>query len=157
VGDTNDAATRHALADAMRDADLVVTTTFHAHVVRPVADALSKPLVIATANPEMVATVEARLRRGPVTAVLADPAYGERLRAFEGGDGIRVVAAGDAEAVAALDPAEPVVATMAALRRLATPLRLLVPAGHFVSPISARAIARVLIGANVNGGRARGE
>jgi DNA-binding transcriptional regulator YhcF (GntR family) len=157
VDDCGDAAARGALADAMRGADLVVTTPFHAHVVRPVADALGKPLVIATANPEMVSTIEARLRRGPVTAVLADAAYGGRLRALEGGEGIRVVSAGDAEAVAALDPAEPVVATLAALRRISTPLRLLVPATHFVSPISARAIARVLIGANVSAGRVRGE
>ncbi|HEX8246371.1 MAG TPA: PAS domain S-box protein, partial [Longimicrobium sp.] len=109
--DAADAAARHALADAMRAADLVVTTPFHAHAVRPVADAQGKPLVIATANPEMVSTVEARLRRGPVTAVVADERYGERLRALEGGEGIRVVLARDAEAVAALDPSEPVVAT----------------------------------------------
>ncbi len=157
VDDACDATARHELAEAMREADLVVTTPFHAHVVRPLADTLGKPLVIATANPEMVATIEARLRRGPVTAVLADERYGDRLRAFEGGEGIRVVLAGDADAVAALDPAEPVVATLAALRRISAPLRLLVPAGHFVSPVSARAIARVLIAANVDAARLRGE
>ncbi|HEX6747003.1 MAG TPA: PAS domain S-box protein [Longimicrobium sp.] len=157
VDDVFDAVARHELAEAMREADLVVTTPFHAHVVRPLADTLGKPLVIATANPEMVATIEARLRRGPVTAVLADERYGDRLRAFEGGEGIRVVLAGDADAVAALDPAEPVVATLAALRRISAPLRLLVPAGHFVSPVAARAIARVLIAANVDAARLRGE
>ncbi|HSU13786.1 PAS domain S-box protein [Longimicrobium sp.] len=157
VDDSGDPAARHALAEAMRAADLVVTTPFHAHVVRPVAESLGKPLVIATANPEMVGTIEARLRRGPVAAVLADASYGDRLRALEGGEGIVVIPAGDAEAVAALDPAEPVIATLAALRRISAPLRLLVPATHFVSPISARAIARVLIGANVNAGRVHGE
>lgn len=64
-----------------------------------------------------------------------------------------VIAAGDGDAVAALDPAEPVVATLAALRLLSRPLRLLVPAGHFVSPVSARAIARVLIRSNIDAGR----
>jgi hypothetical protein len=155
VLDAGDPAARHVLAEAIREADLVLTTAFHAHSVRPVADSLGKPLVVATANPEMVATVEARLRRGPVTAVVADEAYGDRLRAFEGGERIRVVSAGDADAVATLDPTEPVVATMAALKRLARPLRLLVPAGHFVSPVSARAIARVLIRANLDAARIR--
>jgi PAS domain S-box-containing protein len=153
--DAADPGARQALAEAIRQADLVLTSTFHAHAVRPVADSLGKPLVVATANPEMVATVEARLRRGPVTAVVSDEAYGERLRAFEGGERLRVVAAGDADALAALDPNEPVVATMAALKRLAKPLRLLVPAGHFVSPVSARAIARVLIRANLDAARVR--
>jgi PAS domain S-box-containing protein len=155
VDDCADPAVRHALAEAIRGADLVVTTTFHAHVLRPICDAARKPLVVATAQPEMVATIEARLRRGPVTAVLADDTYGDRLRALEGGEGIRVVLASDADAVAALDPAEPVVATLAALRRISAPLRLLVPAGHFVSPVSARAIARVLVGANLDAGRFR--
>jgi DNA-binding transcriptional regulator YhcF (GntR family) len=150
-----DAAGRRALAEALRGVDLVVTTAFHAHAVRAVADALGKPLVIAGISPEVVDAVEARLRAGPLTAVVADPAYGERLRAVEGGERLRVVLAGDEAAVAALDPSEPVLLTGAAQRRIGRPLRMLVPPLHFVAPASAEAIARALVNANVEAARGR--
>ena len=114
-------------------------------------------MVVATATPEMVRAVEAKLRAGPVTAVVADARYGDRLRALEHGERVRVVLASDGEAVEALDAGEPVVATLAALRRISKPLRLLVPAGHFVSPLSAREIARVLVRANLQASRATRE
>jgi PAS domain S-box-containing protein len=150
-----DSAGRRALAEALRGVDLVVTTAFHAHAVRAVADALGKPLVIAGISPEVVDAVEARLRAGPLTAVVADPAYGERLRAVEGGERLRVVLAGDEAAVAALDPNEPVLLTGAAQRRIGRPLRMLVPPLHFVAPASAEAIARALVNANVEAARGR--
>ncbi len=150
-----DAAGRRALAEALRGVDLVVTTAFHAHAVRAVADALGKPLVIVGISPEVVDAVEARLRGGPLTAVVADPAYGERLRAVEGGERLRVVLAGDEAAVAALDPSEPVLLTGAAQRRIGRPLRMLVPPLHFVAPASAEAIARALVNANVEAARGR--
>jgi DNA-binding transcriptional regulator YhcF (GntR family) len=150
-----DSAGRRALAEALRGVDLVVTTAFHAHAVRAVADALGKPLVIAGISPEVVDAVEARLRAGPLTAVVADPAYGERLRAVEGGERLRVVLAGDEAAVAALDPSEPVLLTGAAQRRIGRPLRMLVPPLHFVAPASAEAIARALVNANVEAARGR--
>jgi PAS domain S-box-containing protein len=151
-----DAPGRRALADALRDADLVMTTAFHAHAVAPVAAALGKPLVVTAANPEVVDAVEERLRRGALTAVVDDPAYGERLRAVEGGERLRVVRAADAEAVAALDPAEPVLVTWAAHRKLQRPLRMLVPPSGFVSPATAGAIARVLVRVNVDAARGGG-
>jgi PAS domain S-box-containing protein len=150
-----DSAGRRALAEALRGVDLVVTTAFHAHAVRAVADALGKPLVIAGISPEVVDAVEARLRAGPLTAVVADPAYGERLRAVEGGERLKVVLAGDEAAVAALDPNEPVLLTGAAQRRIGRPLRMLVPPLHFVAPASAEAIARALVNANVEAARGR--
>ncbi|HEX5725546.1 MAG TPA: GntR family transcriptional regulator, partial [Longimicrobiaceae bacterium] len=142
------------LAEALRGADLVVTTPFHAATIRAAAGALGKPLVVVHASEEMVAAVEEALRAGPLTAVVADAEYGERLRAVAGGERLRVVLADDGEAVAALDPAQPVLLTRAAQQRTAARLRLLVPVSPSLSPAAAGEIARVMVARNLAAERA---
>ncbi|MDB4950480.1 MAG: regulatory protein GntR, partial [Gemmatimonadetes bacterium] len=146
-----------ALTVELRRADVVVTTPFHAAQVGAVAAALGRPLVVLRANPEMVRAVEERLAAGTVTAVVADTAYGERLRSIRGGQDpqrLRVVPVADGAALAALDPAQPVLLTRAAQQRLGgAAMRLLVPISPSFCPTSARPLAPVLIRCNVEAGR----
>jgi PAS domain S-box-containing protein len=144
---------RDALAAAIRDADVVVTTPFHAHAVDAAARASATPVVVLDADPEMVAAAEARLRTGPLTAVVADARHGERLRGLTGGERLRIVLADDAEAVAALDPAEPVLMTRAAQQRVGRSLRLLAPVTPAFSVSRALALAAVLIQRNLRAHR----
>jgi PAS domain S-box-containing protein len=149
-----------ALADelprAVRDADLLVCTAFHAPDARRVAEALGIPLVVVTLNPEHVEAVERRAREREVTVVCVDPRFGETLRGMRGGrcrDRIRVVLADDREALAARDPEEPVFVTRAAHERLrGAGFRLLVPFSPFLSPASARALCEVLVELNTGVG-----
>ncbi|HEX2077795.1 MAG TPA: PAS domain-containing protein [Longimicrobium sp.] len=144
---------RDALAAAVRDANVVVTTPFHAHAVDAAARASGTPVVVLDADPELVAAAEARLRTGPLTAVVADARHGERLRGLTGGERLRIVLADDAEAVAALDPAEPVLMTRAAQQRVGRPLRLLAPVSPAFSASRARELAAVLIQRNLRAHR----
>ncbi|HYH79018.1 MAG TPA: PAS domain-containing protein [Longimicrobium sp.] len=144
------AEARRELAHALRDADLVVTTHYHVHDLAAACAALRKPLVLARLSPEVVQAVEEWVQRGPLTAVVADPAYGERLRALAGGAEIRVVDAADRAAVDALDADTPVLLTLAAQQQVSRRLRLLVPPAHFLSPVSPRTVARLLVRANVS-------
>ncbi|HEX2206385.1 MAG TPA: GntR family transcriptional regulator, partial [Longimicrobium sp.] len=145
---------RDALAAALRGADVVVTTPFHAHAVEAAAQTSGTPVVVLDADPELVAAAEARLRAGALTAVVADARYGERLRCLTGGERLRVVLADDADAVAALDPAEPVLMTRAAQQRVGKSLRLLAPVSPAFSASRARELAAVLIQRNLRAQRA---
>jgi PAS domain S-box-containing protein len=146
---------RDALAAALREADVAVTTPFHGWTVEAAARASGTPVVVLDADPELVAAAEARLRAGPLTAVVADARHGERLRCLAGGERLRVVLADDAEAVAALDPAEPVLMTRAAQQRLGgRSLRLLAPVSPAFSTSRARELAAVLIQRNLRAQRA---
>ncbi|HEX8244270.1 MAG TPA: hypothetical protein VF541_12255, partial [Longimicrobium sp.] len=80
--------------------------------------------------------VEESVARAPLTALVADPAYGERLRALAGGGAIQVVWTGDHAAVEALDADTPVLATLAAREQVSRRLRLLVHAN--LHPVSGR-------------------
>jgi PAS domain S-box-containing protein len=145
---------RDALAAALREADVVVTTPFHAHGVEAAAHSSGTPVVVLDADPELVTAAEARLRAGGLTAVVADARYGERLRCLTGGERLHVVLADDAEAVAALDPAEPVLMTRAAQQRVGRSLRLLAPVSPAFSASRARELAAVLIQRNLRAQRA---
>jgi PAS domain S-box-containing protein len=144
---------RDALAAAVRGADVVVTTPFHAHAVHMAARAAGVPVVVLDADPEMVSAAESRLRAGALTAVVADARYGDRLRCLTGGERLKVVLAEDAAGLAALDPAQPVLMTRAAQQRMGRPLRLLVPVSPAFSPSRARELAAVLIRRNMRASR----
>jgi DNA-binding transcriptional regulator YhcF (GntR family) len=146
---------RRDLAEALREADIVVTTHFHGHELAAACQAEGKPLVLARLSPELVGAVEECVSRRPLTALVADPAFGERLRALAGGGAIHVVSAADHAAVEALDPETPVLATLAAREQVSRRLRLLVPATHFVTPVSVRVLARLLVRANMFPGGVR--
>jgi PAS domain S-box-containing protein len=149
VDPRSDPEGRRELGHELRRADLVVTTHYHAHALGTACAPQRKALVLARLNAGVVEQAEEWLERGPLTAVVADPAYGERLRALRGGERVHVVCASDRAAVEALDPEKPVLATLAAQQIVGRPLRLLVPTTHFVAPVSARAVARLLVRANM--------
>lgn len=138
------------LAAAIRAADVVVTTHFDAGTVRPLARMAGKPVVVAVARADLVEAVEEALRRGPLTAVVADGAYAERLRVVPNGERLRTVLVTDGAAVEALSADEAVLLTLAAQQRIKRSLRLLAAPGHFVAPLDPRALARVLIRANLS-------
>lgn len=68
------------LEDALEWCDFVATTAFVSAEVRRLADPLHRPTVVITVHPEMLRIVEATFAEGPVTVVVADPGYGERLK-----------------------------------------------------------------------------
>jgi DNA-binding transcriptional regulator YhcF (GntR family) len=143
-----------SLPAPLREADLVVTTAFHAHSVQPVAEAVGKPFAMVTVHPEMAGIIERRLRAGRLTLIAADPRYATRFREVyhtaTGADGLRVVGADDRMAIARLDRTEPVLATRAARRLLPDlDLPLLLPRYPSISPESTRELARIIIRLNL--------
>ena len=145
------------LRDVLADADLVVTPTFHAAAVRSVAGALGKPVVTLTTHPDLRAAILRRLEEGELTAIVADPRFGERFRIVYGeasgkADHIRVVRADDSETVEGLDPTSPVLLTRAAHEGLGkVDLELLFPHSPTISPESDRELAELLIRFNRDG------
>jgi DNA-binding transcriptional regulator YhcF (GntR family) len=144
-----------ALPAELRGADLVVTTPFHAREAARLAEAVGAPSVVVTVHPEMAGIIERRARTEGLTAIVADPRYGERFSALfgrrtGGRGGVRVVLAEDAPAIALLDRLEPVLATRSARRLLPDlELPLLLPRYPSVSPESTRALAEHLIRLNL--------
>jgi DNA-binding transcriptional regulator YhcF (GntR family) len=140
------------LPEAVRVADLLVTTSFHLHRVRPVAEVLQKPYVVVSMHPVAVEIFLDRLREGPLTVICVDPRFGDRVRSIAGPeyeDRVRVVLAKDKKAVNALDPDQSVListAAMAQVKRHPPPLMTDVPA---FSPESAAELALLLIRLNL--------
>lgn len=154
----------HAVEDALRTVDMVVTTSYHSRLVRKAAENVGIPAVTLTVNSEVVDTVQRRLRESGVTIVAVEAEFGNRMRAMytdliESSEQLRVVLADDPEAVSALDPREPVLLTRAARARLGdVRLPLLVPHSPTLSPQTARELLGLLIRLNVeaSGAGARG-
>ncbi|HEU0298022.1 MAG TPA: GntR family transcriptional regulator [Longimicrobium sp.] len=137
------------------DADLVVTTLFHAAEVGPVAQALGKPMIAATVNAELVAAVERQIAKGALTVICADPGFGQRIRVqyqelVTPETRLHVIHVDDARGIAALDCAEPVLLTRAARQRLGkVSLPLVFPHAPTISASSALEIAEFLIRFNL--------
>jgi DNA-binding transcriptional regulator YhcF (GntR family) len=136
---------------ALRQADLVVTTAFHAHGVAPLAEALGKPLIAATVNADMVAAVKRKLRSGLLTVICVDPGFGSRFALqyqdlVTAGTELRVIHADDRRAIAALPRTEPVLLTRAAHQRLGKlNLPLVFPHSPTISASSALEVVELVI------------
>jgi DNA-binding transcriptional regulator YhcF (GntR family) len=145
----------HQVEEALREVDLVVTTSYHSRLVRKAAENVGVPAVTLTVNAEVVETVQRRIRSGGVTLVCVDPEFGNRLSAMyaDGGGQIRVVVADDRDALADLDAEEPVIVTGAARARLAAsgePLPpLLLPHSPTFSAHTARELLQLIIRLNL--------
>ncbi len=144
----------HQVEEALRDVDLVVTTSYHSRLVRKAAENVNVPAVTLTVNSEVVETVQRRIRSGGVTLVCVDPEFGNRLRdMYAEGDGqIRVCLVDDREALAGLDPDEPVIVTRAARTRLGDDDRLpplLLPHSPTFSAHTARELLQLIIRLNL--------
>jgi DNA-binding transcriptional regulator YhcF (GntR family) len=142
--------------DRLREVDLVVSTVYHARMVRKAAEDVGTPAVTLTVNAEVVDAVQRRLRGSHVTVVAVDAVFGDRIRAmYEESltqpDQVRVILSHEADRVAALDPDEPVMLTRAARERLPDlPNPLLVPHSPTLSAQTARELLEVLIRLNVD-------
>jgi DNA-binding transcriptional regulator YhcF (GntR family) len=144
----------HWVEDELRKCDLVVTTSYHARLVRKAAENVGIPAVVLTVNPEVVETIQKRLKDGPLTVVAVEPSFGDRMRAMYADDApesIRVVLADDNEGLAALDSDEPVLLTRAARMALGPDavLPLLLPHSPTFSPHTARELLGVIIRLNL--------
>ena len=73
------------LPPTLRSADLLVTTAFHADAVRPLADRLGKPVVVAAIRPDLTREITRLLAAGPVYFLGTDVRFAGRLRAMFGG------------------------------------------------------------------------
>jgi hypothetical protein len=142
----------------IQQADLLVTTLFHAQPVSQMAKLVGIPMVAATLASEMVGIIERRVRESHLTLIAVDPAFGERFRTVYGSalpdpDCIRVVLASDAQAIARLDRLQLVLATRAARRQLPDlDLPLLLPRYPSISAESGREITNCLIRLNLERG-----
>lgn len=142
------------LPEAVRRADLLVTTGFHAHRVRPVAEVLQKPYVVVSMHPLGAEILLDRLREGPLTVVCLDPRFGDRVKSIAGPeleDRIRVVLASDKRAVAELDPDRPVFISPPAQAQVGGRLSSITPNVPAFSPESADELAYLLIRMNIEG------
>lgn len=151
AGDTD----AEGLDEALGEADLVVTTAFHADRVGQAAARWEKPLAVVTVNPLLVQEINRLLEGGVVTAVVADPRFGERIEGFFRGtvyEGrIRVVLVEEVEEGTEWEGGEDrVVITRAARRRLGRDeFHLLPPPMIFLGRESARRVAEVIIPLNL--------
>jgi DNA-binding transcriptional regulator YhcF (GntR family) len=140
---------------AYHEVHFLVTSGFHAHVVKPAAEAMGKPFVMVTINGEMARIVERRLQSGtPLTVIAVDAGFCDRLRqayaGIVGPDSIRLVLAGDEAAIARLDRTEPVLATRAARRLLPDlDIPLLLPRFPSISLETTRELAATIIRLNL--------
>ena len=83
---------------ALRRADVLVTTTFHAAQVRAAAERFGKPWIVVSLSPEATDDVARGLREGPVYYVATDPRFEAKLRGILAPlgplDNLRVLLAG---------------------------------------------------------------
>lgn len=148
----------HAVEEAIRATDLVVTTSYHSRLVRKAAENVNVPAVTLTVNSEVVETVQRQIRSGGITLVCVDPEFGNRLRAMyadasEGYEQIRVILAEDPEAVGRLGGDEPLILTRAAHNRLGESIPLppmLLPHSPTFSAHTARELLQLIIRLNLN-------
>jgi DNA-binding transcriptional regulator YhcF (GntR family)/GAF domain-containing protein len=147
-----------AKTTTIRDADIVITTAYHAAQVGSLAAELGKPLLIATISPLILSAALSHLRERDLTVICVDSTYGERLRSLHGGayrNRVRVITIDDKRAVAELDRSEPVLLTPAARQRLQQPdFRLIAPVYPSYSIDFASKMAEALVRINLQGARA---
>ena len=138
----------------VRRADLLVTTSFHAAEVQPIAKRLGKPLIVVSLRADFLAEVERILTQGPVYFVVADPRFATKLpRIFSSASGVanlRALVAGQ-DNLKQLPDAAPVY-VMQAARALLDELDLpehVIPAMRGFSPDSARQLLTFIIRSNL--------
>ncbi|MBW3570948.1 MAG: GntR family transcriptional regulator [Gemmatimonadetes bacterium] len=138
---------------AVREADLLVTTAFHAARVRPLAERLDKPLMVVRLHPDIVRELQRLAAAGELTVVYVDPRFAERVRLVVGGDDasrIRFVAAEDREAVRRLGSSGAVVVSHAARARVGDiGVATAVPGGRVLSTESAEELIELLVRFNL--------
>ena len=146
----------------LRRADLVVTTEMLAGAVRPLAERLGKPLVLAAVRPDLVGDEWRRLLAQPVYVVVVDRRFADLVRAYlhdvAPASRVHTLLAGSDD-VGTIPEDAPVYVTRSARERLAgrrVPGRL-VPTARIFSPDSAREILALMVRANLRAAATRSE
>jgi DNA-binding transcriptional regulator YhcF (GntR family) len=146
-----------SMADAASEADLILTTPFHAAEALRVGLAARKPVEVLSASRDFVAEVVAALRHGPLNVVVADPAYAERLRILPGAERM-IVHVAEGEGRPALPADQVMLATSAARKALGNPrIRMLVAPSDFVTHEKSAALASVLVAHSMGSSSEDGE
>jgi len=142
------------LSKEVRQADLLVTTHFHAHEVQPIATKLDKPWIVAELLVDGFAEIARRLAEGPVYYVVADPRFADKLvKIFASSPApanLRVVVQGRDD-LDQVPPGAPVHLTRLVRQRLADHSRLtpLIPPTRVFSPETSRRLFTFLLRANL--------
>ena len=144
----------------LRRADLVVTTEALLDHVRPVAERLAKPVILAAVRPDLVGDEWRRLLARPVYVVVADQRFADLVRDYLHGvaeaSRVHTLVAGSDDVDAVPEDAA-VYVTRSARERLAgrrVPGRL-VPTARIFSPESAHQILSHMVHANLRAAAAR--
>ena len=141
------------LRAATRSADFLVTTTYHADEVRPIAERLRKPLVAVTLREDLLTEIRRRLAVGPVYFVGTDVRVEDKLRRmFDGAPAeyLRVLVVGRDDLASVPDGSPAYVLRSARDRLGGVPpnLRPLATLRAF-SRTTQRAILQIIVGANI--------
>jgi DNA-binding transcriptional regulator YhcF (GntR family) len=144
---------------AVRRADVLITTTFHAARVRVLANRLAKPWIAVALRPDIMRTVGQYLQKGPVYYVAVDQRYEKKLRRMLAPVGptsnLRVMLVGR-DALDEIPPDAPTFVMTSARERLRKqfgsrggPGRPIHPARHF-SDDAARELLAFIIRTNLD-------
>ncbi|MBW3570951.1 MAG: GntR family transcriptional regulator [Gemmatimonadetes bacterium] len=109
------------LLSELRDADLLVTTTFHVAALRPIATRLGRPLVGVRLDPDLVLRVKRELAQGGIVVVCVDPSFEKRLAEVVGealAGGIRLAVLRPDGTIPPHPPGLPILLTRAAAGKL---------------------------------------
>ncbi len=143
-----------ALPPAVRRADLLVTTTFHAAEVERLATRLNKPWVAIALNPDFISEIGRLLEQGPVYFIGTDPRFAEKLRWIfadtPGAGNLRLLIAGQDD-LGAVPPGAPLHVMRSARARVQSldAGRPLLPPARVFSEESARQLLTLVVLANM--------
>lgn len=138
----------------VEEADLLVTTSFHAADVRRLAERLGKPWIAISHRPEFIKETARLLEQGPLYFVATDPRFAGKLKEMfastPGRENLRVLIAGQDD-LSVVPERAPVYVMPAARSELEDPslAARVIPAPRVFSPESARALLAFIVGANV--------
>ncbi|MEJ7810741.1 MAG: winged helix-turn-helix domain-containing protein [Gemmatimonadaceae bacterium] len=139
---------------ALRRADLLVTTPFHASEVKVIGERLGKPWLVAVPRADVFSELARRLADGPAYAVVADPRFAYKLglifRPTAGARNFRALVA-ERDDVGQIPAGAPVYVTRLAHERLggAPGLGRRIPDAPVFSTASARELLAFIVRANL--------
>lgn len=138
----------------VREADLLVTTSYHAREVQHVAERLGKPWIAVSHRPEFIAEATRLLAREPLYFVAMDPRFAEKLAEMfasaPGATNLRVLIVGrdDLSTIPADAPVYVMSAARAELDEPALQARV-IPAPRVFSPETAGTLLSFIVSANI--------
>lgn len=139
---------------AVEEADLLVTTSYHAVEVRCLAERTGKPWIVISHRAEFIAETARLLAQGPLYFVATDPRFVDKLREMfastPGIENLHVLVSGRDDL--SVIPGDAPAYVMPAARDQVTDPALMarvIPAPRIFSPESARALLAFIVSANV--------